>query len=433
MVITLRYNQSAMLKLITEYVKRAALVLLKRAAAVLMPALCLCLLLSAPAVAGSITNMRIGQQVGSVRIVFEADSSFDYRAFLLTAPKRLVVDVYDMDIGKKLLSDKNNLIANTRVGKLNETDKRVVFDLKKPALIKKVFMLKPQSNKKWRFVIDVFLCSERDYNAKAGARYAFTGKGEKTAKIASASSGSWFFNSGRKSSKPRKKIIVLDPGHGGKDPGAIGAYGKTYEKNITLAMGKELKAILEKKGYKVYLTRSTDIFIPLRQRVRIARRHKADLFMSIHADSALNRNAKGLSVYTLSETASDKEAAALAERENKVDIIGGVDFSENSKEINDILISLSQTDSRNKSSKFASYMVNEMRKSVRLVDNTHRFAGFAVLKAPDIPSALLEMGYLSNRSEERLLKQRSYRKKLANSVSAAIDKYFNDPEIAALY
>lgn len=382
--------------------------------------------------AGNITSMRIGQQVGSVRIVLEADSSFGYKAFLLSNPKRLVVDVYGMNVKSNLQSDKNNLVANTRIGKLEANDKRIVFDLAKPAFIKKAFMLQPQSNMKWRFVIDVALCSERDFIAKSGVKYAFS-SGKQNTKIASASSDSWFFNDKPKAHKPRKKIVVLDPGHGGKDPGAIGAYGRTYEKNITLAMGKELKAILEKKGYTVYLTRSTDIFIPLRQRVKIAQRYKADLFMSIHADSALNRNAKGLSVYTLSETASDREAAALAERENNVDIIGGVNFSENSREINDILISLSQTDSRNKSSKFAAYMVGEMRKSVQLVDNTHRFAGFAVLKAPDIPSALLEMGYLSNRNEERLLKQSSYRKKLANSVTLAVDKYFNDPEIAALY
>ena len=382
--------------------------------------------------AKNITSMRIGQQVGSVRIVFEADSSFDYKAFLLNDPRRLVVDVYDMDIKQTLQSDANNLISGTRVGKLEGSDKRVVFDLKKPAIIKKVFMLQPQSNMKWRFVIDVVLCSERDYSSKVGAKYAFSSSNVKETKAAS-SSGSWFFNDADNKSKPRKKIVVLDPGHGGKDPGAIGVYGKTYEKNITLAMGKELKSILEKRGYTVYLTRNTDVFIPLRQRVRIAQKYKADLFMSIHADSALNRNAKGLSVYTLSENASDKEAAALAERENKVDIIGGVDFSENSKEINDILISLSQNDSRNKSSKFATYIVNEMKKSVKLVNDTHRFAGFAVLKAPDIPSVLLEMGYLSNKSEESLLKQSSYRKRLADSVSKAVGNYFTDPEVAAIY
>ena len=382
---------------------------------------------------GNITNMRIGQQVGSVRIVFESDMPFNYKAFLLNEPKRLVVDVYNMNIKHTLSADPTNLVSKTRIGNLEGNNKRVVFDLKKPALIKKAFVLEPQSNMKWRFVMDIVLCSERDFKAKTGIKFALSNQGATPKQTVAENKVSWVPKNVEKPRKTRKKIVVLDPGHGGKDPGAIGAYGKTYEKNITLAMGKELKALLEKKGYTVYLTRSTDIFIPLRQRVRIAQKYKADLFMSIHADSALNRNAKGLSVYTLSETASDKEAAALAERENKVDIIGGVDFSGNSREINDILISLSQTDSRNKSSKFASYIVSEMSKSIKLISDTHRFAGFAVLKAPDIPSALLEMGYLSNRSEESLLKQKSYRAKLANSVSKAIDKYFNDPEIAALY
>lgn len=186
-------------------------------------------------------------------------------------------------------------------------------------------------------------------------------------------------------------------------------------------MAKELKVILEKEGYKVHLTRSTDIFIPLRDRVKIARKYNADLFMSIHADSAVNRSAKGLSVYTLSETASDKEAAALAERENKADVVAGLNLLEHSKEVSDILINLAQRETMNRSSEFASFMVQEMRKSVKLRDNTHRFAGFAVLKAPDVPSVLLEMGYLSNRTEERLLKQKDYRRKLAVSTSKAVE------------
>ena len=134
----------------------------------------------------------------------------------------------------------------------------------------------------------------------------------------------------------------------------------------------------EDKGFKVFLTRSTDIFIPLRRRVDIARKYHADLFISIHADSTVNRKAQGFSIYTLSEKASDKEAEALAERENKADIIDGMDFSDNSPEINDVLISLSQNDSRNKSSKFATYVVNEVKRNVKLVSNAHKFAGFAV-------------------------------------------------------
>ena len=199
-------------------------------------------------------------------------------------------------------------------------------------------------------------------------------------------------------------------------------------------MARELKKILDKDGrYKVYLTRNRDVFIPLRERVRIARRYKADLFLSIHADSALNKKAKGLSVYTLSETASDKEAAALAERENKADVIAGMNFAEHSKEVSDILINLAQRETMNRSSEFANFMVQEMRKSVKLLDNTHRFAGFAVLKAPDVPAVLLEMGYLSNRTEEKLLRQDNYRKKLAKSTSVAIDKYFDNMQHASLF
>ena len=216
---------------------------------------------------------------------------------------------------------------------------------------------------------------------------------------------------------------MIDAGHGGHDPGAIG-YSGVHEKNITLAMAKELKRQLDRKGkYTVYLTRSTDVFIPLRKRVEIARKHKADLFMSVHADSALNRKATGLSVYTLSETASDKEAAALAERENKADVISGLD----------VLISLAQRETRNRSSEFAKCLVDEMRKSVKLISDTHRFAGFAVLKAPDVPSVLLEMGYLSNKNEERLLRQESYRRKLAVSAAKAIDRYFEDMKHKSLF
>ena len=290
-------------------------------------------------------------------------------------------------------------------------------------------MLPPQSNFGWRFVIDVSLASEREFRSKVGTSYAFTSSdnpgGSSSKKTASAAKNKAKSNS--------KRIIVLDPGHGGKDPGAIG-YSGVYEKNITLAMGKELKTLLEKSGkYKVYLTRSTDIFIPLRDRVKIARKHNADLFMSIHADSTKNRSAKGLSVYTLSETASDKEAAALAERENKADVIAGLNLVEHSREVSDILINLAQRESMNRSSEFATFMVQEMKNSVQLVDNTHRFAGFAVLKAPDVPSVLLEMGYLSNRQEERLLKQQTYRKKLAIATSSAIDRYFENMQHASVF
>lgn len=383
----------------------------------------------------NVNDFRIGNQSDGVRIVFDMDKSVNYRVFLLDEPKRLVVDLDDAAINKVFTGAGNQIISKTRIGKLDGNNKRIVLELARPVIIKKAFTLPPQSGKPWRFVVDAKLASAQNFKNNIGNKHIVTNDTKFVPQDNKSDSG-WFNfgsqdnNTSGKAAK-RKRIIVLDPGHGGKDPGAIGAYGKTYEKNITLAMGKELKEILQRKGYTVYLTRSTDVFIPLRQRIKIAQKYKADLFMSLHADSARNRQAKGLSVYTLSDRASDAEAAALAERENKADIIGGVDLGGNTKEVNDILISLSQTDSRNKSSKYAAYLVNEMAKCVSLVKNTHRFAGFAVLKAPDIPSALLEMGYLSNKTEEANLKTQAYRKKLANSAANAIDKYFNDPEIAS--
>lgn len=381
--------------------------------------------------AGRVSGLRIGQGISSVRIVFDSDSEFDYNVFLLDAPKRLVVDTKNVYVGKALekTKDKNNLVGQVRVGDIQDGQTRIVFDLLKPVIVKKVFMLPPQSTFKWRLAIDVTVASERDFRQKVGINNAYGNK--------KLSTGNWQPSSNDDTPKAaksnEKKIVVIDAGHGGHDPGAIG-YSGVHEKNITLAMAKELKKQLDRTGkYKVYLTRSTDVFIPLRKRVEIARDYKADLFMSVHADSALNRKATGLSVYTLSEKASDKEAEALAERENKADVISGLNLYEQSKEVSDVLISLAQRETRNRSSEFAKCLVDEMRKSVKLITDTHRFAGFAVLKAPDVPSVLLEMGYLSNKNEERLLRQESYRRKLAASTVKAINRYFEDMKHKSLF
>ena len=402
------------------------------AAICIMTVLC-CLSANADA-AVLIKNMRLGNQADGARVVLDMDKSVNYRVFLLNDPKRVVVDLSDAEIQTLQTKFSNQVVAQTRVGKMSGNDKRIVMELSRPAAVKKAFIIPPQGGQNWRLVIDLVMATNAQFAGKIGNKYAMTNNTKFAPEEEKTSSG--WFGFGSSDSKAdakvnRKRIIVLDPGHGGKDPGAIGAYGKTYEKNITLAMGRELKQILQNKGYIVYLTRDRDIFIPLRQRIKIAQKYRADLFMSLHADSAQNRSATGLSVYTLSDTASDKEAAALAERENKADIIGGIDLGGNTKEVNDILISLSQTDTRNKSSKYATYLVQEMTKSVKVLKNTHRFAGFAVLKAPDVPAVLLEMGYLSNRTEEANLKTPSYRKKLGEAAARAIDRYFKDPEIAS--
>lgn len=360
-----------------------------------------------------VSNIRTGQQTDGIRIVFDGTEKFQYDAFLLGNPNRLVIDLKNAQIKGNPKVPSNAVISGFRFGKLAKgVGQRLVFELKGNTDIKRKFALEPQGGKtNWRLVIDLANITVSTPTAQ---------KAKTNAKTVAY-----------KPNPKRQKIVVLDPGHGGKDPGAIGRSYRTYEKNITLSMGKELRKQLESRGFKVYMTRSTDIFIPLRQRVRIARNYHADLFISLHADSAANRNAQGLSIYTLSETASDKEAAALAERENKADIIDGMDFSDNSPEISDVLISLSQNDSRNKSSKFATYVVNEMKKQVKTLANAHRFAGFAVLKAPDIPSVLIELGYLSNYTEERYLRDPSYRKKLGASITKAVVNYFADPEVAS--
>lgn len=373
--------------------------------------------------AANVNAVRVGQGIGNVRIVLDSDNDFNYKVFTLNNPRRLVLDVYGTQTSKGFSDNigRNNIISGARVGNI-DGGKRFVFDLSKPIAVDKISFLAPHSGFKWRFFVDVSVTSERAFDGKVGDKYAYSNLSGNTIKKSSEPKAVALKETPKKS----KKIIVIDPGHGGKDPGAIG-YSGVYEKNITLAMGKELKETLESGGYKVYLTRSTDKFINLRERYQIARRYKADLFMSVHADSAKNRQATGLSVYTLSENASDREAAALAERENKADIIGGMNLAKEDKDLTSVFISLTQTMTRNNSSDFAELLQEEMAKSVKLVNNAHRFAGFAVLKAPDIPSVLLELGYLSNRNEEKLLKQASYRKKLAKSTLRAVDRYFAKP------
>ena len=228
----------------------------------------------------------------------------------------------------------------------------------------------------------------------------------------------------------KKKVVVIDPGHGGVDPGAIGHSG-TYEKHITLVVSRELKRQLEATGqYRVLLTRRRDIFIRLRDRVQFAREAGAELFISIHADTIKNRSISGSSVYTLSENASDKMAAELAEKENKADLIAGIDLTHETPVIANILISLRQRDSMNQSARFAALLIKHLKRRTMVLRNTHRMAGFAVLKAPDVPSVLIETGFLSNKTDEQRLRSRAYRNKMATAIVEAIDAYFLQVEEA---
>ncbi|MDR3439025.1 N-acetylmuramoyl-L-alanine amidase [Telmatospirillum sp.] len=231
--------------------------------------------------------------------------------------------------------------------------------------------------------------------------------------------------SDRKAAHTGKPIVVIDPGHGGVDPGATSLSG-AYEKNIVLALARDVKTQLDKDGkVKCLLTRDRDVFIPLRERVSIARTANADLFVSLHADTVADPDIRGLSVYTLSQTASDAESQALADKENKADIVAGIDLSNESPEVTNILIDLVQRESMNLSAVFAHQLIREVSHETRqLLQNTHRFAGFAVLKAPDVPSVLVEAGYLSNSADEQMLRRPEYRAKLAGAVARSIEHYF---------
>lgn len=220
-------------------------------------------------------------------------------------------------------------------------------------------------------------------------------------------------------------LVVLDPGHGGIDPGAIG-YSGVYEKDIALATAREVARQLEAtRRYRVQMTRGDDEFVPLQDRVAFAHAAGGDLFLSIHADALPEAAVRGASVFTLSEKASDKEAAALAVRENKADLIAGIDLSRHEPVVSEILFDLARRQTNNLSIRLARDLVTELGREVRLLNNSHRSAGFVVLKAPDIPSALVELGCLSNKEEDRMLQQAAYQRRLATGLVRSVNDYFD--------
>lgn len=248
----------------------------------------------------------------------------------------------------------------------------------------------------------------------AGASCVFLGDARK------AVAETWAAKGGAKT-----HLVVLDPGHGGIDPGAIGFSG-IYEKDIALATARELARLLEaSKRYRVQLTRDSDEFVALQDRVAHAHAAGAELFLSIHADALPNAGTRGASVFTLSERASDREAAELAARENKADLIAGIDLSRHEPVVSEILLDLARRQTNNLSIRLARDMVSELGRDVKLLNNTHRSAGFVVLKAPDIPSALVELGCLSNKEEDRLLRQPAYQRRLATGLARSINDYFD--------
>jgi N-acetylmuramoyl-L-alanine amidase len=223
-----------------------------------------------------------------------------------------------------------------------------------------------------------------------------------------------------------RPLIVLDPGHGGRDPGAIGAAG-TQEKRVALAAAHELRSMLEATGrYRVAMTRTRDVFVPLAERVRFAQSRNAALFLSIHADALDDPSVRGASVYTLAEHASDPIAERIARNENRADRFAGPSFTGVTPEVARILISLVRRETLNGSARMARHAVASLRREVTMLPNSHRFAGFVVLKAPDVPSVLIEMGFMSSRADEALLRRADHRRKLAAAMAEAAQRYLDE-------
>ena len=379
----------------------------------------------APALAGSVNDIRLGVSKERTRVVLDLSEKVDYRVFMLANPRRIVVDLPSLEWPAKSPKP-DGLVGGVRFGQFTTDKSRLVLDAAKPVKLAKSFVLGPSSGLPHRLVLDLVPSTGKAFAAqvqkdRANSKRIAKGLAQKQTAPSPVPKKQRKANS--------KPVIVLDAGHGGVDPGAHGS--KAREKNITLEFTRELAKQLRRTGkYKVYLTRNRDIYIPLRQRVNIARKHNADLFVSIHADAIKRKNVRGMSIYTLSENASDKEAAALARKENQSDIIAGIDFADQPPEVADILIDLAQRETKNLSVKFANIVVDNARGKTRLLERTHRFAGFRVLKAPDVPSVLVELGFLTNRSDEKQLLSAAWRRKFAGALVKSVGAYFADGRVA---
>lgn len=363
------------------------------------------------------TGVRIGVNAAATRFVLDLTDEVPFKVYTMREPYRVVVDLPELawKVEPTAAREHGGVIERFRFGLFKPGTFRVVLDVNKPVAVHSAVALPPRDSHLYRLVLDISPISKSQFDR------TYVGP-PPPEPVAARSSAPPAVDGARRADG--KHVVVIDPGHGGVDPGTTGVSG-IYEKELTLAAAKELKRQLDASGrYQVVLTRDKDVFLPLQERVQIARNAHAELFISLHADSIASDSILGSSVYTLSEKASDAQAAALAANENKSDVIAGANLDGYSGEVADILIDLAQRETKNDSAKYAHDLVQELDKSGRVLEHGIRSAGFAVLKAPDVPSILLEMGYLSNPKEERELRNPAYRAKLMTAVKRAIDVYF---------
>jgi N-acetylmuramoyl-L-alanine amidase len=371
---------------------------------------------SNPAIAN---DARVAGDRERTRFIADLSRKVDVRVFALGNPYRVIVDAPDVNfqmpdgVGK----EKRGLVTAYRYGLFAPGKARIVIDVSGPFLIDKAFVLEPRDDQPARLVIDLVPTDEKTFLAKLKEAKPPPELDEMPVTAPKALA------------RPAdaKPVVVLDPGHGGIDPGTSSTTGIT-EKEVVLTFARALKSKLDASGrYEVYLTRDSDTFLPLRERVEVAQKKGASLFLSIHADYFPNKTEKptGATVYTLSEEASDEEARALAAKENFSDALAGIELPSDSDEVlANILIDLAQRETQNRSVVFARSIVGELASKGTLHTRKLRSAGFRVLKAPDVPSVLLELGFLSNPDDEKRLTSETWRERTADAVADSIDAYF---------
>jgi N-acetylmuramoyl-L-alanine amidase len=364
---------------------------------------------AAPAIAAAVDVAVDGART---RFTVTLSKTVTARAFPMERPDRLILDLPEVTfhVPSEARRGKEGLIASYRYGLFAPGRSRVVLDLVHAAQVARLDVVPNPGDGSAQLVLEL-VKTDRDTFRKAAAEASAQARA--TAEVPVPDAGS-----------DRRPLIMLDPGHGGIDPGAAAA--GMFEKDIVFSFAEALKRRLEKAGrYRVLMTRDHDVFVPLGDRVRIARAARADLFISIHADSISgSQEVRGLTVYTGSERASDADSASLADRENRADATAGVEAGEGPDEVLDILQDLTLRETRAFSHGFATRLVGELDTVARLNKNPHRQAGFRVLRAHDVPSVLVELGYLTSRKDFDLLVSDDWRDRAAGAMSTAIDRFF---------
>lgn len=365
--------------------------------------------------ATAVQDIRIAPYGDGTRVVIDLNRRVRFRHLVLGQPPRLAIDLPEVTWDLPLINGARagGLVQGYRFGRFRPGVSRIVLDVGQPFEISRIFELPPSNGHGHRIVTD--LVGARTTAALAQA----VGQEQRQAALVVTPPPP------KNPPAARKRVLVIDPGHGGIDPGAIGS-GGTHEKKIVLETALELRRQLEATGrYEVILTRETDRIVRLRERLSTARASDSELFLSLHADSLPNApDVHGASVYTLSERASNEEAARLASKENRADILAGIDLSDQEDIVTEILIDLAQRDANNKSVRLADLLVDELKSVTKMVRARRSQAGFVVLKSPDMPSALVELGYLSNAADERALRDPAHLSALAQAMVKAIDRYF---------